>query len=203
MRWSETRPPAPPPGTPSARKLRAGGGAHDKENRNRDPIVGRRNADVRNPGIAGRPGWARISIGGYLRKDGWAGPDAPPDGREVRGTEILVKRGIRQLLGQRQLVQEAIKTQWRNRHPCFLGGTRSTRSASATAATGGDVRARACPATCLPLIEDHGGSTKHGAVKTDHIPVHRLRRVFILQRPFGPAAGNCRAGWRSAVNCPH
>ena len=50
---------------------------------------------------------------------------------------------------------------------CF--STRSTRSACATAAVGGDVSREGVQRDLLPLIEGTTVSTKHGAVKTDHI----------------------------------
>ena len=67
------------------------------------------------------------------------------------------------------------RTRWcarrsaKSRATASSSSTRSTRSARATDAAAPTSRARACSATCLPLIEGTTVATKHGAVKTDHI----------------------------------
>src|SRR5262249_36921884 len=93
--------------------------------------------------------------------------------------EILVNEESDKLIDQDQLVQEAIKAV-ENNGIVFLDeidkiATREGRS-------GGDVSREGVQRDLLPLIEGTTVSTKHGALKTDHI-LFIASGAFHLSKP--------------------
>ena len=116
--------------------------------------------------IPGMPGaqMGAISIGDIFRKDGRTHQDPSPDGRGL--ARILVNEESDKLLDGDQLVLEAINAV-ENNGIVFLDEidkicVRDGRS-------GGDVSREGVQRDLLPLIEGTTVSTKHGAVKTDHV----------------------------------
>ena len=80
----------------------------------------------------------------------------------------LIAEESDKLLDDDQLVQESIKAWWSRTESS--SSTRSTRSREAVNRMGGaDVSREGVQRDLLPLIEGTTVSTKHGAVKTDHI----------------------------------
>src|SRR5258707_1010949 len=91
--------------------------------------------------------------------------------------ELLVNEESDKLLDQDRLVQEAIKAV-ENNGIVFLDEI--DKICARDGRIGGDVSREGVQRDLLPLIEGTTASTKHGAVKTDHI-------LFIASGPFHPS----------------
>jgi ATP-dependent HslUV protease ATP-binding subunit HslU len=150
--------------------------------RDRGAVRRRRPADVRDPRHAGRADGRDLDRR-HFRQDGRPHQDAPAH-REGR----LRAAGL-----GRNPTSCSTRSSWcrkrsaRSSRTASCSSTRSTRSRRATAASAAMCRARACSATCLPLIEGTTVSTKHGAVKTDHV-LFIASGAFHVSKPVRPAA---------------
>ena len=111
-------------------------------NRDRDAIL-RRHADVRNPGHARRAD-GRDFDRRYLRKDGRANQDPPPDGRKLARDSR--QRGIRQIAGQRSAGAGSHQRGREQRHRVPRRDRQDLRARRPHAAA--TSRAKACSATC-------------------------------------------------------
>ena len=144
------------------KKLRAGE-LNDKEIEIETQSSGG-STDVRDSGHAGSAGRRDLDRR-YFRQDGRTNQDPPAD--RCRLPRNSGQRGIRQAARQRSAHAGSDRLRSRITASCF--STRSTRSACVTARSGGDVSREGVQRDLLPLIEGTTVSTKHGAVKTDHI----------------------------------
>ena len=160
MRWSAPTP-APPTRESFRKKLRAGE-LNDKE----IEVEMQSSGGMPMFEIPGMPGaqMGAISIGDIFGKMGGRTKTRRADVEDSH--EILVNEESDKLLDSDQLVQEAINAV-ENNGIVFLDEidkicVRDGRS-------GGDVSREGVQRDLLPLIEGTTVSTKHGAVKTDHI----------------------------------
>ena len=146
------------------KKLRAGE-LNDKEIEIEVAAGGRRHADVRDSRHAGRAD-GRHQHRRHLRQDGRQGRTKTRRVTVQESHEILIAEESDKLLDQEQLVQEAIHAV-ENNGIVFLDEI--DKITARDGRVGGDVSREGVQRDLLPLIEGTTVSTKHGAVKTDHI----------------------------------
>ncbi len=137
--------------------------AQRQGNRDRDAVLGRRHADVRDPGMPGAQMGA-VSLGDIFGKLG--GRSKTRRLTVENSHEILVNEESDKLLDTDQLTLEAISAV-ENNGIVFLDEI--DKICARDGRVGGDVSREGVQRDLLPLIEGTTVSTKHGAVKTDHI----------------------------------
>ncbi len=190
MRWSA---PASSPATRESfrKKLRAGE-LNDKE----IEIETQSSGGMPMFEIPGMPGaqMGAISIGDIFGKMG--GRTKTRRLTVESSHEILVNEEADKLLDSDQLVQEAISAV-ENNGIVFLDEI--DKICARDGRSGGDVSREGVQRDLLPLIEGTTVSTKHGAVKTDHI-LFIASGAFHLAKP-STCCRNCRAACRSASSC--
>src|SRR5205807_4703800 len=117
------------------------------------------------PGVPGAQLGA-ISIGDIFSKLGGGGRTKSRRLTVAESHDILINEESDKLLDQEQLVQEAIHAVEQN-GIVFLDEI--DKITARDGRVGGDVSREGVQRDLLPLIEGTTVSTKHGAVKTDHI----------------------------------
>jgi ATP-dependent protease HslVU (ClpYQ) ATPase subunit len=110
--------------------------------------------------------------------------------------EPLIAEESDKMLDQDQVVQEAIR-ETENNGIVFLDEI--DKICAREGRSGADVSREGVQRDLLPLIEGTTVTTKHGAVKTDHI-LFVASGAFHVAKP-SDLCPNCRVGCRSGSNC--
>ena len=163
-RAGRRRTPAPSTKEAFRKKLRAGE-LNDKEIEIEVQAVRRRHADVRNPRHAGRADGRHLDRR-HLRQDGRRPHQDAPRHRAGVARDPDQPRNPTSCSTRSSSCR---RRSTRSRRTASCSSTRSTRSPARDGRVGGDVSREGVQRDLLPLIEGTTVSTKHGAVKTDHI----------------------------------
>ena len=191
MRWSAPTP-APRPAIRSARNCAPANSTTRKSRSRRNPPAACRCS--RFPACPARR-WARSRSA--ISSARWAARTKTRRLTVEDSHEILVNEESDKLLDSDQLVQEAINAV-ENNGIVFLDEI--DKICVRDGRVGGDVSREGVQRDLLPLIEGTTVSTKHGAVKTDHIlfiasgAFHIAKAVGSVAGAAGPAADPRRTG---------